>query len=300
MKAIKIGMLTVLLLLGACILNASAETGTKDNPFSLAYREYKYVTIESNQTVNLSFVFSETGEEDVEASWIQDTFDDGNITGSLYKFRSKEIHPEGYFKNDTKLYVFRDINSKSLFYVTVDYSSILAVEDPRITNLTEQVNNLNAELNETNSQIDSLNSQIDNLNEQIDELEEEKTNLNTENQDLENENAELKKKANNLLNNFFIPFMIGGAVVGLPVFAFVRRKEIVGKEKGIKPGEYKEDKEEKGHEDLPEEFGEVSPEAQDELWKTDGTEEEFGESLEFKPRLDEKKEEKNKTRNGRN
>ncbi|MCD6572524.1 MAG: hypothetical protein J7K95_00315 [Thermoplasmata archaeon] len=273
MKVIKIGTLTILLLLGAYILNATAEIGTKDNPLSLSYRECKYVTIEGNQTINLTFVCSETGTEDVEATWIQDIFDNnGNITGSLYKFTSKEIYPGGYFKNDTKLYVFQDINSRFLFYVTVNYSSIPAVEDPRIANLTEQVNNLSAELNETKSQIDSLKSQIDNLNKHVDKLKEENTNLTMENQRLKKEVTKLKKEANNLLNNFFIPFVIGGVVVSLPFFVFVRRKKSIGKEKEIKP----EDKEEKGYENLPEEFREASRKTQDKLWKTGDTEEEFG------------------------
>ena len=290
MRLIKIGI--ALLILGVLTLNATAKTGTRDNPLHLSYMECKYVLIESNQTVNLTFVCSETGKEDVEAIWIQDVYENGSMIGSLYKFTSKEIHPEGYFKNDTKLYVFQDTNSALLFYVEVDYSSIPAVGDPRVTDLTQRLNNLSSRLNETMSKIVDLNSQMDNLSEEnqnledevenlsaklnetksqlnyldnrmdnlkerIDELEEKTENLSTEKENLKEMIHDLKKKASNPLN-FFIPFMVGVTVTSLPFLVYVRRKG-----KRIESEGHEREKEE-DQEELPEEFRGIPLE---DLWK---------------------------------
>lgn len=192
------------------------------------------MTIESNQTVDFSFAYSETGEEDVEASHISDSYDaSGNITGSLFLFTSKEIHPAGPFTNNTKLYVFQNSVDNSLFYVTVDYSSIPAVEGPEITNLTsqiedyqKQIGNMSKKINSTKSQMKELNSTIDDLKGEINDLKKDKSNLTNENNKLTDKNDELTKKANNIVNNFMLPFLFGGIIGGLVVFALAMKKGV--------------------------------------------------------------------------
>jgi hypothetical protein len=131
-----------------------------ENPISVAtvnYRDFEYITIYSPFEVNLSFICSESFDENAVTCEKIEYYPVTNET--KYKFTSDIVSPDYYFEHGLKKYMYQDENTGQIYVIYVDYTDIEVPDNP----LENKYNNLLTNYTEVLNEYNNLYNDYENL-----------------------------------------------------------------------------------------------------------------------------------------
>lgn len=227
------------------IIAGAATTVVADSILTtLDYEESEFIPIQGN--VTLIFNNSDTGDNDIQQIWR--IYDPGeNLT--VYYMKSKTLAVNSSFENDTKTYVYRDINSGTFYIVRVNYSSlavpltieeavnrtkaekdaVIAVKDQEITTLKTEMQTKNATIQQLTDEKNILRSDLDAqialnqpLHQQIDTLRKQiqtKNNSLIDRSSTINNMGNLLYRANKTMEELANPFCMGYSIYNPEIYS---------------------------------------------------------------------------------
>jgi len=137
-----------------CFNTANAET--IQDLGTIEYGSYLQVEIYSDEAVNLEFIFTEYNESDLDVEFLSYN----PLTNETkYLFDSDIINTTWWMKNESIPYYFQDLNSKQIYKIEIDYSSIEIPVDP-----------FEIKYHETLLALEEKNLSLDNISVLFDEL----------------------------------------------------------------------------------------------------------------------------------
>lgn len=136
------------------IILSCCTTVTAVNPpihkTTLDYQEYEYISFDSSDHVNLTFISSESFDHT--AILVEKIMFYPTMNSTKYKFTSTPVTPSYKFTPGIKKFIYQDVNTGQLYSINIDYSNIQIPQHPaeelytqlqtQHISLTDKYNNL--------------------------------------------------------------------------------------------------------------------------------------------------------------